>query len=430
VESSQVESWLKQQDIRAAYCASEIGFGAQTEWAFDGSEIRHRSGRFFSVAAFEYRSNRGCSRLPLLLQPEIGCLGWIVRNSSAGPQFLLQAKYEPGNCNGTQIAPTVQATKSNQDRVHNGAEVPFLDFFRDGGPEPVADVLQTEESDRFFRKLNRNVAIAVADDLPHSEQFQWCSLPNLKHLLTRSHVVNTDARSALVCLDWSLFCGPSPLNPDLSAPLRRSLDLDVGLAAVRERLALARQRFGQVRQISLSELSDWRFTPLGLEADDQPFSIRLLHVQTALREVPEWSQPMVLSRGAGVCLLALSIRDGVAYILVRLRQPPGVRNGAEIGPSVQLSPGRHLSALDARDHSVLEAAAQGRLLADAYNSQEGSRFFKDSVRYSVALIDRDQAHESDEAAWISLGALKALIDEGGIVSNEMRSAVSFLLPLF
>jgi len=400
----------------------------QTDWLFDGSEIRHRLSRFFSVAGFEYHNGTSSRTQPLILQPEIGCLGWVTRSTATGPELLLQAKYEPGNCNGTQIAPTVQATKSNQDRIHGGSEVPFVHFFQRGGPTPIVDSLQTEESDRFFRKLNRNVAVEIRGELPHPEHFHWCSLPTLRRLLTLSHTVNTDARSVLACMDWQIFQNPSPADPVLTAALRRSLDLDHN-ADFHGRLAAARGSFDEVRQVRLAELHGWRLTPFGLDAPDAPFAIRYFRVRTRVREVPEWTQPLVVSLSPGLCMLALSIQDGVARVYLRVRQAPGVRDGAEIGPSLQIAPGQSPASLDWLDRALLQAAHQGRMLVQADNSQEGSRFFKDYIRYGIALVDYHQAPDTDHAAWATLGTLKHLIDHGAIVSNEMRSAVSFLLPL-
>ena len=144
MSSSAVIPWVKLQDVRASYQVKEIALDQQTDWLFDGAVIRHRLNRFFSIEGVEYTEGETRRGQPLIVQPEIGCLGWLTRrHNGSGLEFLLQAKFEPGNCNGTQIAPTVQATKSNQDRIHGGAEVPFLNFFASGGPKPEVDLLQT-----------------------------------------------------------------------------------------------------------------------------------------------------------------------------------------------------------------------------------------------------------------------------------------------
>src|SRR5260370_322973 len=82
-------------------------------------------------------------------------------------------------------------------------------------------------TDRFFRKLNRNVAVQIQGDFPHPEHFRWCSLAALRRLLTLSNTVNTDARSVLACMDWRIFQAARPADPALSGALGRSLDLEL-----------------------------------------------------------------------------------------------------------------------------------------------------------------------------------------------------------
>ena len=94
-------------------------------------------------------------------QPELGWLGFVVRTAGAGVEWLVQAKTEPGNVHGTQLAPTLQATRSNFTRVHGGRPTRFLDLFRAGD--------------------------AVLSDGPHSEQgsafLHSCRIDRSLHLL-------------------------------------------------------------------------------------------------------------------------------------------------------------------------------------------------------------------------------------------------------
>ena len=55
---------------------------------------------------------------PIIIQNEKGILG--ILKDSVKNKYLLQAKVEPGNKNRLQLSPTVQATKSNYQRVHGG----------------------------------------------------------------------------------------------------------------------------------------------------------------------------------------------------------------------------------------------------------------------------------------------------------------------
>ncbi|CAM5359048.1 GDP-mannose 4,6-dehydratase [Streptomyces cyaneofuscatus] len=86
---------------------------------------------------------------PIIVQPEVGILGILVKEFDGVPHFLMQAKMEPGNSNLLQISPTVQATRSNYTKAHKGADVRYLEYFR--GPRQgrvLADVLQSEHQAR------------------------------------------------------------------------------------------------------------------------------------------------------------------------------------------------------------------------------------------------------------------------------------------
>ncbi|MFH4268324.1 NDP-hexose 2,3-dehydratase family protein, partial [Acinetobacter baumannii] len=83
-------------------------------------------------------------------------------------------KVEPGNCNGLQLSPTVQATRSNYTRVHQGRAVPYLEYFVDARKHRViADVRQSEQGSWFFQKRNRNMIVDVGDaDVEVLEDFR------------------------------------------------------------------------------------------------------------------------------------------------------------------------------------------------------------------------------------------------------------------
>ena len=90
------------------------------------------------VDAFFYKGARVVDQIlekewdqPYIDQPEIGLLGLFGVHIEDKIRFALQMKVEPGNRGGTQLSPTVQATKSNQKGVHGGRKVRYLDIFLD-----------------------------------------------------------------------------------------------------------------------------------------------------------------------------------------------------------------------------------------------------------------------------------------------------------
>ena len=89
---------------------------------------------------------------------------FLLQHRNGVPHVLVQAKVEPGNIGYAQLAPTVQATQSNYERVHGSQETPFLDWFLGQRQDAVLDdCLQSEQGSRFLGKFNRNMAVRVPD---------------------------------------------------------------------------------------------------------------------------------------------------------------------------------------------------------------------------------------------------------------------------
>ncbi len=168
----------------------------------------HDSGRFFSVEGLAAEDVDGGSpgwEQPVIRQPEIGILGLVAKEFGGVLHFLMQAKNEPGNHNGVQLSPTVQATRSNYSRVHRGASVPYVEFFQQAGRHHVlADSLQSEQGSWFVGKRNRNIVVEVGREVEveAGESFRWLTLGQIHRLLAEDDVINMDARSVLACLPF------------------------------------------------------------------------------------------------------------------------------------------------------------------------------------------------------------------------------------
>ncbi len=66
----------------------------------------------------------------------------------------------------------------------------------------IADVLQSEHGDWFYRKRNRNMLVEAdaGDDVPLADDFCWLTLGQINALLARDNVINMDSRTVLACL--------------------------------------------------------------------------------------------------------------------------------------------------------------------------------------------------------------------------------------
>ena len=140
---------------------------------------------------------------PIIFQKEIGYLGFIVKKFNGVLYFLVQAKIEPGNINGIQLSPTLQATNSNYTRKHGGRAPDYLNYFLNVDKENILfDNLQSEQGNRFFRKRNRNI-INVEEEIELKSNFKWMTFKQLKLLMQYDNVVNMCARSLISLIKFS-----------------------------------------------------------------------------------------------------------------------------------------------------------------------------------------------------------------------------------
>ena len=153
--------WIAERRDAHRFRVRQIPFHEMDKWLFDQEtgNIQHESGRFFSIDGIRVNTNWGAVsewEQPIINQPEIGFLGFITKKFDGVLHFLAQAKMEPGNINLIQISPTLQATRSNFTRVHEGRSPPYLEHFLNRQKSRVlVDVLQSEQGARFLRKRNR-----------------------------------------------------------------------------------------------------------------------------------------------------------------------------------------------------------------------------------------------------------------------------------
>lgn len=172
----------------------------------DTGNILHRSGQFFSVKGirvFSKQRETNSWSQPIIDQPEVGILGFLVKKINNIYHFLVQAKEEPGNIDKVQLTTTLMATRSNFEQVHGGKEPLFLDYFKNPGERRVlVNKLQSEEGARFYRKNNLNIIVELREDEEFDipDNFIWMSLYQIKELLKQENVINACARSVIACI--------------------------------------------------------------------------------------------------------------------------------------------------------------------------------------------------------------------------------------
>jgi dTDP-4-dehydro-6-deoxy-alpha-D-glucopyranose 2,3-dehydratase len=359
---------------------------------------------------------------PIINQPEIGILGIAVRQIDGLMHFLMQAKTEPGNLNGIQLAPTVQATKSNYSRVHRGAAVPHLEMFRQVGPNRVvADVLQSEQGSWFYQKRNRNMVVETDDELEVGPDLCWLTLGQLYQLLRVDNLVSMDARTVLSCL-------PAGSAGDDPRGLHTTTDVLSWITAQQA------DREVRATRIPLSGVKSWYLTDQELRHElGLYFSVIGVDVQANSREVSTWSQPLLEPHGVGYSVLLVRRFGGILHALFNARVEPGYLNVVELAPTVQCTPQNYDHLPPAAQPPFLELVRgdpPGRVLFDVELSEEGGRFYHARSRYLI--IEMDDGFAADDRPgfrWLTLPQITGLLRHPHYVNVQARTLVACLRAL-
>nr|AGS49835.1 FIG01043754: hypothetical protein [uncultured bacterium esnapd16.2] len=440
LSTAEVAGWLADVRRRHAFRVDRIPFSELDRWSFHPAtgNLIHHSGKFFTVEGLRVATEAGRRAewyQPIIRQPEVGILGILVKEIGGVLHCLMQAKMEPGNPNLLQLSPTVQATRSNYTRVHEGAPVRYLEYFMPaGGGRIVADVLQSEHGSWFHRKNNRNMIVEADGNVEPHGDFCWLTLGQISELLHLDNVINMDARTVLACAPIGpVGAGRAPGS--FSASLARSrhaaaLHSDVEfrswLTAERARLSLRAER------VPLAGLPGWvRGTHAIGRPDGRFFEVVALSVQGGSREVSRWTQPVIEPKGLGVNAFVTRRIEGVLHVLVAARAEAGFLGALELGPTVQCVPGNHdqLSGEDRPGFLDLVLATDPSIVRyEAVHSEEGGRFLNAESRYLVLEPEPEQAPLDPPPGfcWVTVGQLTSLVSHNNYVNVQARSLLACL----
>ena len=389
-------------------------------------ELHHITGRYFSICGV-----RSAEQEYLLIrQPEIGLLAVLVTKNKEQNHLLLQFKAEPGNIPLYQWAPTVQATISNYERVHGGKSTPFLDYFEN---DSEADVIASEQGDRFLMKFNRNALRLTQDEFEVTNPFyRWIPATELKHYLRSSNSINTDLRSVLTSSDWTLLATSStPFEDDtLPARLRPHFrnsfwhNRDEYDKSVLEWLSAAENENKRAYEIvPLPDLNSISIRPDGIFHLMNNTAIKYYHVHLPSREISEWKQPLFNHSENLVCGLLFVIENDMALFYLRRCHQIGFGNRSELGPSFQTAIGNNANM------EIPEILTNRPPLLEVQQTDEGGRFFQNNCRYKIIEIAPAEKNEiqSADGYWLSLGQIQLLSRRSKTITNELRTCLSLLL---
>ncbi|MFM9610741.1 NDP-hexose 2,3-dehydratase family protein [Streptomyces niveiscabiei] len=423
------EAFLRERAAASAFRVEQVPLDSLTNWRL-GHRLGHVSGRFFTVEGLSVRTTFGTTPQwcqPVIVQPDIGILGILVKRIDGVHHFLMQAKMEPGNTALVQYSATVQATPSNYERVHGGKATPYLDYFlRPGSRAVVFDQLLSEHSSWYLYKRNRNMIVEIPEheEVPVGEEFTWLTLGQLRRMLALGDRVNMNARTVLSAITYA----GTPDTDVVRSHQRQTSDADV--AAAMTWLIDQKARFDlDVRRVSLRDLPGWICDGHSVRHEEgRYFQIVGLSVGATSREVTSWTQPMLRPNPGNVAAFVCQLRDGTLQFLVQAMAQPGATDRVELAPTVQLTPGTYRGLEDLPPLADLLDRDPSWTVLDSIQSEDGGRFQNADTRHLVVRVPDDLTVEAPpNYRWMTLGLLNRLMRMGYYVNVETRSLMACLL---
>lgn len=447
----EIIAWIDQRKLSTPAEVVAIPWADMKGWAFhrETGNIEHESGRFFTVEGIRVRTNWGVVpewQQPIICQPEVGILGIICKEINNTLHFLLQAKIEPGNIGFVQIAPTLQATRSNYTQVHKGTKPKFLDQFLSVKPHKVhLDVLQSEQGSKYLKKRNRNIIVEVEEPLPEDEDYCWMTLGQIAQLLQINNLINMDTRTVISCVSFGSFDSrtldllQSVLFRDASNSfdprfmLLSALDGERHLNSMAELISWITRLKSiyelTVDRIPLNRTQSWVRTEDRISHESgKYFSVMAVMAIIPNREVSSWCQPLVQSAQTGIIAFLIRRIHGVYHFLVQAKLEAGNLDIIELAPTVQCINDNYRHSLQEQKPAYLDyilGVDPSQIWSDTEQSEEGGRFFHERNRCLLVEVENEFPIEVPENyAWMTLNQMKSFIHFNNYFNMEARSLIS------
>ncbi|MDY6326651.1 MAG: NDP-hexose 2,3-dehydratase family protein [Bacteroidales bacterium] len=451
LSTEEILKWLYDKRMSVKVDIQQTPINQLDKWLYDGVEgrIKHISGKFFSIDGIRVHTNYGLKETwdqPIINQPEIGFLGILTQMKNGVLHFLLQAKIEPGNINVVQLSPTLQATKSNYTRVHQGKTPTFLEYFNGERKVTVlVDQLQSEQGARFFKKRNRNIIIEIPEEehIEIPDNYIWLTLKQLKDLMSMNNVVNMDTRTVVSAINYGNF-DSNTLQNEINAfqtnkieniysligngkPLKDIESILSWLTNLKSRYELL------VERIPLYTVRDWTFDGNTIyNQQGKYFEVIGTRVHIDNREVTTWDQPMIKPAQEGLIGFIVKKIQGIYHFLVQAKVEIGCFDVLEIAPTVQCLTGNYHENKNEYSVPFIEffINPEGfKVIHKSLQSEEGGRFFLEQNLNVIIEAPEDFPVElPDNYYWITFQQLMLFMKFNNYLNIATRNLLA-LLPI-
>ena len=356
------------------------------KWIYDKNYIYHISKKFFQIHGFRINSNFYKKKnwdQPLIVQKELGILGIIKIKKNNEYKYLLQIKMEPGNINKCQLSPTVQATRSNFTKVHAGKNIPYIEFFFNNKKiKKIFKIKQTEQGLRYYNKKNYNILLddtkKIIKKLPN---FYWINKKELQYLISRNNIINMDTLSVFSCA------------------INKKKD-DNPIYKMSKILNFInnnkKKYFVSINRVSLSKLRNWTATKnIIINNKKKYFSIIGVSISNNSREINKWEQPIIAQENLAFAGFITMIINQTLHYLVSFDIKPGLNNSClscTVRTSNFINYKKNYDLNEFKKNIINKnfiKKKNGKLLYKTIQSDEGGRFYKSQICYSIFQLDNN-----------------------------------------
>jgi dTDP-4-dehydro-6-deoxy-alpha-D-glucopyranose 2,3-dehydratase len=453
ISTNEVMHWLNERNEAVKVLVNKIKFSELEQWSFSADQynLKHNSGKFFSIDGIRVRTNYGSLHQwdqPIINQPEIGYLGFITKEFNNILYFLMQAKIEPGNVNNVQLSPTLQATRSNYTQVHKGKVPRYLEYFKERKRCAILlDQLQSEQGARFLHKRNRNIIVQTDETIDVHEDFVWLTLGQIKKLIQKDNLVNMDTRTVISGIPFGNFSSEIiDFFRTLVIDQSNTLGFDMLDSALKKNSSLCSNDeiiawFTELKckydllieKIPLVDVSDWVFTEYEIKhKEDRFFKVIAAEVEISNREVSRWLQPLVQPAQEGLIAFIVKKINKVHHFLIQAKLESGNFDILEMAPTVQCLTGNYRKTAKG-ELPYLETilnAKESNILYSSLQSEEGGRFYQEQNRNVIIEVGEDFDEQIPENyCWMTLNQLHSFLKYNNYLNIQARSliaAVSFI----
>jgi oxidase EvaA len=443
-----VQEWWKERHEALKMEVRPIPFHKLNQWYFEDKtgNLIHISGKFFSIEGIRVQTDFGFKRewdQPIISQPEIGFLGILTKKIDGILHFLMQAKAEPGNIDGIQLSPTIQATKSNYKRVHQGSFTPYLDYFQHASRYQILlDQLQSEQGARFLKKRNRNIIIEVneSEEIPVYADFCWMTLGQILDFTRLDNRVNMDTRTILSGIPiGEITHGDGMTFPQAKygqlTLLRSSLSNEFAVNSADDVISwithIKTHCELEVEKIPLKQVKGWKRDANEIYHQDRKY-FSIISVQVAIynREVSLWDQPLFKPAQEGIIAFLIKKIGGVYHFLVQAKLEAGNFDIIELAPTVQCLTGNYRKGVNEYEVPFLDLvlnADRAMIWYDTMQSEEGGRFYKEQNRNMVIELHEEIRLEiPNHYIWMTLPQLKTFLKYNNYLNIAARNLISVI----